>query len=142
MLSEARAYVLHINGMDTGFYVSMKEALLADEWNIITFQQASGSSGKYDSYTPYLKELSEYAKKHAPAAKQYIHAIWGWSDAKCAAAGYETSDEMFAAADVAYKGRRARYRQTGTYPRALSCRSFIRKSAMMRTETVITQASA
>lgn len=108
MLSEARAYVLHANGMDTGFYVSLKEALLADEWNIITFQQSSPLSGKYESYSPYLKELSAYAKKLAPAAKQYIHAIWGWSDdavLQSTATDYKTSDEMFAAAkDIAADG--------------------------------------
>ena len=116
MLSDERAYVLHVNGMDTGFHVSMKEALLADEWNIITFQQVSGLSGKYESYSPYLKELSAYAKKLAPAAKQYIHAIWGWSDLKIASTGYETSDEMYAAADAAYKQAAADIAADGYIP--------------------------
>ena len=106
MLSEERAYLMYINGMSTGFYVSLKEALLSDSWNIVTFQQASGLSGDYSTYSPYLSELSAYVKRLAPIAKQYIHAIWGWSDSKILnteSIPYKTSDEMFAAADASYK---------------------------------------
>ena len=106
MLSEKDAYTLHVNGMDTGFLVSLKEALLADEWDIVTIQQSSPLSGKYETYSPYLKEIMAYVRKHAPAAKQYIHAIWGWSDEAVMdkkRSCYNTSAEMFAAADAAYK---------------------------------------
>ena len=106
MLSEENAYLTYINGMSTGFYVSLKEALLSDSWDVVTFQQASGLSGSYETYSPYLKELSAYVKKLAPIAKQYIHAIWGWSDSKISKTDtlcYKTSDEMYAAADEAYK---------------------------------------
>ena len=106
MLSENAAYALHVNGMETGFFVSLKEALLADEWDIITFQQASPLSGSYDTYFPYLRELSAYARKYAPAAKQYIHATWGWSDPaviESSRTSFKSSDEMFAAIDAAYK---------------------------------------
>lgn len=106
MLSEKAAYTLHVNGIDTGFTVSLKDALLNDEWDIVTIQQSSPLSGRYESYSPYLKEIMAYVKKLAPAAKQYIHAIWGWSDDAVTASKktvYATSDEMFAAADAAYK---------------------------------------
>ena len=106
MLSEERAYALEVNGHETGFKVSLKEALLSDEWDIVTFQQASPCSGDYESYQPFLNELSAYVKKLAPKAKQYIHAIWGWSDAKLAVSTtskYKTSAEMYAADHAAYK---------------------------------------
>ncbi len=105
MLSEDAAYVLYVNGADTGFTVSLKEALLSDDWDIVTLQQASTYSGDYESYEPFLNELSAYVKKLAPKAKQYIHAIWAWSDAKLAASTlkYTSSAEMYAADHAAYK---------------------------------------
>ena len=106
MLSENAAYTLHVNGMDTGFFVSLKQALLADEWDIVTFQQASPLSGDYGTYFPYLTELSAYVRKYAPAAKQYIHATWGWSEPaviESTRTNFKSSDEMFSAIDAAYK---------------------------------------
>ena len=82
MLSEERAYTLYVDGIDTGFKVSLKEALLSDEWDIVTFQQASPKSFDISTYTPYLPELSAYVKKMAPEAKQYIHGTWGYSGEK------------------------------------------------------------
>lgn len=105
MLSEEAAYQLHYNGHATPFRLSIKEALLADEWDIVTFQQASPKSGDFSTYEPFLTELSAYVKKYAPGAKQYIHAIWAWSDARLslkAEAPYKTSAEMFAADHKAY----------------------------------------
>lgn len=105
MLSEERAYDLHVDGIDTGFKVSLKEALLSDAWDIVTFQQASPISGDYESYLPYLPELAKYVKKLVPPAKQYIHAIWARSDAWIAGRlgfKYNTSLEMSAAHHEAY----------------------------------------
>ena len=106
MLSEARAYALEVNGQQTGFFVSLKEALLSDEWDIVTLQQVSSLSGDYESYEPFLTELSAYVKKLAPKAKQYIYAVWGWSDEKIAntqTVSYASSKEMYAADHAAYK---------------------------------------
>ena len=105
MLLEERAYALYFNGVDTGFKVSLKEALLSDEWDIVSYQQVSTLSGDYESYFPYITELDAYVKKHAPTAKRYIHAIWAWKDAKIAinsSVPYASSAEMFAADHSAY----------------------------------------
>ena len=104
MLSEESAYQLYINGSETPFKMSLKEALLTCEWDIVTFQQASPVSGDFDSYQPYLDELSAYVKKCVPGAKQYIHAIWGWSDAAVANhhIGYDSSALMYEAIHKAY----------------------------------------
>lgn len=104
MYSENKAYELFINGEQCGFYVSLKEALLNRAWDVITFQQASAFSFDYEKYTPYLKELSEYAKKLCPNAKQYIHQTW------CDAAdskriekfGFSSNKEMFLGLSNAY----------------------------------------
>ena len=106
MLSEDKAYSLYVCGVDSGFKVSLKEALLSDEWDIVTLQQVSNDSGDFSTYEPFLSELSAYVKKLAPKAKQYIHAIWAWGDAKIAASTttkYKSSAEMYAADHASYK---------------------------------------
>lgn len=69
MLSEERKYVLEMNGEYTGFFVSLKEALLNRDWDVITLQQVSSQAPCYDTYQPYLNELAEYIRKYAPKAK-------------------------------------------------------------------------
>lgn len=76
MLSEKNVYDFHINGEQSGFFVSLKDALLNRKWDVVTMQQASYLSFDYESYQPYLNELSAYVKKLCPKAKQYIHETW------------------------------------------------------------------
>ena len=46
MLSQDKAYALEMNGVSTGFKVSLDEALLNRDWDIITVQQVSQESPK------------------------------------------------------------------------------------------------
>lgn len=110
MFSEEKAYEYYINGIRSGLRVSLKEALLLDEWDVVTMQQCSMQSGVYESYFPYLPELSAYVKKLAPAAKQYVHMTWGYSDNSKLLEGspYENRDEMVFCIRRAYK-RAAEY---------------------------------
>ena len=110
MLSEEKAYEYYINGIKSGLCVSLKEALLLDEWDIVTFQQCSAQSGVYESYFPYLPELSAYVKKLAPAAKQYMHMTWSYPDGSNAYANtkYESREDMIFCIRRAYK-RAAEY---------------------------------
>lgn len=59
--------------------VSIQQALAMGEWDIITMQQASGFSGMYDSYTPYLGRLIEAVKKAQPQAELVWHMTWSYS---------------------------------------------------------------
>ena len=59
--------------------VTMQYALAMGEWDIITIQQASGFSGMYDSYTPYLGRLIEAVKKAQPQAELVWHMTWSYS---------------------------------------------------------------
>ena len=104
MHSEARVYDLQVNGMCTSFKVSLKEALLDRAWDVVTLQQASPLSGDYESYQPYLRELSAYVKRLCPKAQQIIHQTWAYEDgsAKLANLDYMTSGEMLAALKKAY----------------------------------------
>ena len=107
MISDAKAYDLYVCGINSGFKVSLSEALLSDDWDIVTFQQVSVDSGDFSTYEPFLTELSDYVRELAPRAKQYIHAIWAYSDKRIQNSPkevkYATSAEMFAADRVAYK---------------------------------------
>ncbi|MBE6712999.1 MAG: DUF4886 domain-containing protein [Ruminococcaceae bacterium] len=97
MLSEERAYKLDANGVSTGFSVSIKEALLNRNWDVVTLQQASTHSPKYKSYQPYLDSLAEYVRKCVPKAKIAFHRTWAYqaeSPRLTAAFGYETPAEM------------------------------------------------
>ncbi len=78
MLSEQRAYTLEMNGTSTKFKVSLKEALLNREWDIITVQQASHLSTDYDTYQPYLDELVKYIRRYVPKAKIAVHQTWAY----------------------------------------------------------------
>ncbi len=44
--------------------VAMLDGILDEAWDVITMQQASGSSGIEDTYTPYLEALVDYVKNN------------------------------------------------------------------------------
>ena len=80
MLSEAKAYELQYNGEKTGFYFSLKDALLNRRWDVITLQQGSPVSFNKESYSPYVNRLVEYVKASSPKAKIYIHETWAYEN--------------------------------------------------------------
>ncbi len=59
--------------------VTMQYALAMGEWDIITLQQASGVSGIYDSYVPYLEQLITIVGKAQPQAELVWHMTWSYS---------------------------------------------------------------
>ena len=58
---------------------SLKEALEAAQWDIITLQQQSGRSGEYESYEPYLGELIKIIRQAQPSARIAWHMTWSYS---------------------------------------------------------------
>lgn len=78
MLSEQNAYELEMNGESTGFYVSLKEALLNRDWDIVTIQQVSHESPYYETYQPYLNSITDYVKSCVPKAKIAVHQTWAY----------------------------------------------------------------
>lgn len=105
MHSEERAYELEINGERSGFFVSLKEALLNRVWDVITLQQASPSSPKYETYQPYLNELSAYVRRLCPKARQVIHQTWAYekdSERLTGMMKYERPEQMTADIVAAY----------------------------------------
>lgn len=105
MLSCERAYTLEMNGESTGFSVSLKEALLNRDWDIITLQQVSGKSPYYRTYQPYLNKLAEYVREYAPHANLAIHQTWAYekdSNRLCVELGYKSPKDMFSDIEHAY----------------------------------------
>lgn len=78
MLSQDKVYALEMNGVSTGFQVSWDEALLNRDWDVITVQQVSQESPKYDTYQPYLDVLMEYIRRLVPKAKIAVHQTWAY----------------------------------------------------------------
>lgn len=98
MLSDERAYTLEMNGESTGFSVSLKEALLNRDWDIITIQQVSNESPYYDTYQPYLDSIAEYIRHCAPKAKLAIHQTWAYEQDSyrlTTELGYKHHTDMF-----------------------------------------------
>ena len=101
----AKEYGLQYNGMDTMFKVTMKEALINREWDIITLQQVSIQSVDYKTYQPYLDFMKEYVKKYCPKAKIYIHQTWEYGkehQALKSMLGYDEPSQMLADIRKAY----------------------------------------
>lgn len=105
MFADSRDYMLDYNGMSTGFQVSIKEALLNRSWDVVTLQQASGSSFNADSYFPYISALCDYVRQCVPKAKIVVHQTWAYEQgsAKLAAVGYADHKNMFVDLQKAYK---------------------------------------
>ena len=96
MLENNKKYEFQFNGEVTRLPVTIKDALMSDEWDFVTFQQASFYSPKMESYEPYLSELSAYVKKYAPQAKQLIHQTWAYSAEHIIKSGMTgTREDMF-----------------------------------------------
>jgi len=104
MQEDAYAYDFQFNGVSTGVKVSIKQALISDEWDVITFQQASPNSPFYKTYQPYLNELAAYVRKYCPHAKFLIHQTWAYAEysERMHKMGFENSAAMFADVEASY----------------------------------------
>ena len=118
MLSEERAYAYQINGMHSGLHVSLKEALLSDEWDFVVTQQCSPDSGSIETYYPYVTVLADYVRRLAPAAKLYLQMTWSFAEG-CTRFGktaFENREQMIPAVRAAYKQAAEDIRADGIIP--------------------------
>lgn len=58
--------------------ISLPYGLADEDWDIITVQQASGSSGQYETYTPYLENLIEWISDKSEA-DIWFHQTWAYA---------------------------------------------------------------
>lgn len=105
MLEDRREYDFEFCGEKTGIKTSIKEALISDEWDFVTLQQASPRSPDPDSYTPYIEALADYVRKYCPKTKLIIHQTWAYEVGtdRLATLGYDDPKAMMADVRAAYR---------------------------------------
>ncbi|MBQ4110262.1 MAG: DUF4886 domain-containing protein [Clostridia bacterium] len=106
MMSEKSTYTLEMNGESTEFSVSLKEALLNRDWDVVTIQQVSNKSPYYETYQPYLSKIAEYVRLCVPKAKIAIHQTWAYeqdSHRLNIELGYNNHVDMFKDIEIAYQ---------------------------------------
>ncbi|SDN00942.1 DUF4886 domain-containing protein [Kriegella aquimaris] len=92
---------------------SLKDWLMADDWDIVTIQQVSHLSFKAESYQPYADEIREYINKYAPKARIYIHETWAYAPDCSRLKGFGiTADQMYIGLKENYKVLSERYNAT------------------------------
>ena len=117
-LQDTAGYALGFNGEETGFKVSLSQALASDDWDVVTLQQASHFSANYETYAPYLEYLADYVKKYCPHAKLYIHQTWAYEEGsdRLAKTGYASAADMFNAIKDSYAKAAASIKADGIIP--------------------------
>lgn len=106
MLSDEKAYDLEMNGESTGFRVSLKEALLNRDWDVITIQQVSNEAPFYETYQPYLSSIIEFVRTCVPKAKIAVHQTWAYEQDSYrlnTELGYKAHTDMFSDIENAYR---------------------------------------
>ena len=96
ILDDNAAYDFVFNGQSTGLFVSVRQALVSDDWDFVTLQQASHFSGDWGSYQPYLSALADYVRKYCPKAQLLMHQTRAYEaeSEKLRNIGYETPEKM------------------------------------------------
>lgn len=57
---------------------SLEDQLTVDAWDYVTLQQASWLSHDLGTFHPYIEQLYDYVRGHAPQAKILIHQTWAY----------------------------------------------------------------
>ncbi len=58
--------------------VSLRHALQAEPWDVITMQQASHDSGLWDTYAPFLQIIIDTVRSYCPHARLAWHQTWAY----------------------------------------------------------------
>jgi len=98
-------YVFQENGVITDRLMTIEEGLKLEDWDVVTIQQVSNQSFKEESYYPYIFDLAESIRAHAPRAKLLIHETWAYEEGSeriVEAFGDSSADKMFSAIKKAY----------------------------------------
>ena len=95
-LTDEKAYMLEFNGEATGFKVSIKEALLSRDWDVVCIQQFSEQSISYETFQPYISDLAAYIRKYAPNTSLVIHQTWAYeqNSTSLRSLGYDDKFQM------------------------------------------------
>ncbi len=86
--------------------MSLKEALLNRDWDIVTIQQVSSKTPYYETFQPYLDKIVEYVRLCVPKAKIAIHQTWAYeqdSHRLNIELGYNNHVDMFEDIEISYR---------------------------------------
>lgn len=72
-----RTWGLYADRWDT-VPASIRQALLATDWDVVTLQQASHESGRIASYEPYISHLIDTIRAIVPHAHIVFHQTWAY----------------------------------------------------------------
>lgn len=84
---------------------SLEQCITATDWDIITIQQVSSLSGKYETYNPFAAKLVEYIKSFHPDVEIRVHMVWAYARFYPGIAnyGYITQDNMYKTVTESYE---------------------------------------
>lgn len=105
MINDKREYMLGVNGVESGVWVSMPQVVMSSKWDVITLQQASHFSFDYSTYQPYANKIVEFVKEHNPEAKILIQETWAYADVSDRLkemTNFSSAEEMHDAIKVCY----------------------------------------
>ena len=95
--TEAKEYLLEINGVSTEKMVSIQD-MLEESYDVITLQQASHFSTKYETYQPYLNNLTNWLRDHGKFGEFVLHQTWAYEEGSkrlTEEMGYQNQADMF-----------------------------------------------
>ena len=99
-------YDYEVNGKFEGRKISLNDALLSDNWDLVTLQQASNFSYIYNTYIPYAEELKRFVLERVKNAKIFIHQTWAYeegSERLTKIGGFSTALDMYEAVCDSYQ---------------------------------------
>ena len=76
-------YRMEYNGIDDPELCredTIQSGLIEKDWDIITIQQVSRLSGKYETFQPHLNRVISRVRDVCPKAKIYVHKTWAYDD--------------------------------------------------------------
>ena len=77
-LGDVSDYYVTVNGEQTGETFSLREALESDDFDFITFQQASILSGREKTFYPFIENLFHFVRAYLPDAEILLHQTWAY----------------------------------------------------------------
>lgn len=83
----------------------LSEIINDEEWDIVTYQQQSAASGKYETYQPYLKEIHDYVSSQLRKDVRFgLHMTWAYAESsiQLTKSGYSNQMDMYTKAVGAY----------------------------------------
>ncbi len=118
-LCEGGVYELEQNGASTGTFITIRDALQSEAWDVVTLQQASHFSWNFDTYVPHIDEVAAAVRTLAPTAKLYIHETWAYeqgSERLTTELGYTDQHDMLRDVMASYGKAAERIHADGIIP--------------------------